>query len=329
MVNHPVPQMVLTSMQTQNALNTGSIGWLGFELSVLHRLKFKSVALPLAGEPGLGLYLKRWNARVAANDSAQWAWIKSQAFIENNCERLTEADLEIVLDDAYVPRNYFRNPTLLTWFNETDAWWFDNVRANVERLSSPYKRALALALGMGVGDYVFSFNLDTRDLRQPLSLSNVFRRVWHTLMPPVNNLRKNSSSNQSARSFLAETQNTELLFMRLPRPTRATDSRNARVLTWREEWIRQGKGFWSDLSKDRNKLDAYVETKEQYLGLIEDLMQTAAHLPQWAIEAVSDGFVTTDELAECVSNTRKIDAIYTKDFSELLGIKAVIITAAA
>jgi len=316
-------------MQTQTNHNAGSIGWLGFELSVLHRLKFKSVALPLAGEPGLGLYLKRWNARVAANDPAQWAWIKSQAFIENNCERLTEADLEIVLDDAYVPRNYFRNPTLLTWFNETDAWWFDNVRANVERLSSPYKRALALALGMGVGDYVFSFNLDTRDLRQPLSLSNVFRRVWHTLMPPVNNLRKNSSSNQSARSFLAETQNTDLLFMRLPRPTRATDSRNARVLTWREEWIRQGKGFWSDLSKDRNKLDAYVETKEQYLGLIEDLMHTAAHLPQWAIEAVSDGFVTTDELAECVSNTRKIDAIYTKDFSELLGIKAVIITASA
>ncbi len=316
-------------MQTQTNHNAGSIGWLGFELSVLHRLKFKSVALPLAGEPGLGLYLKRWNARVAANDPAQWAWIKSQAFIENNCERLTEADLEIVLDDAYVPRNYFRNPTLLTWFNETDAWWFDNVRANVERLSSPYKRALALALGMGVGDYVFSFNLDTRDLRQPLSLSNVFRRVWHTLMPPVNNLRKNSSSNQSARSFLAETQNTDLLFMRLPRPTRATDSRNARVMTWREEWIRQGKGFWSDLSKDRNKLDAYVETKEQYLGLIEDLMHTAAHLPQWAIEAVSDGFVTADELAECVSNTRKIDAIYTKDFSELLGIKAVIITAAA
>jgi len=218
----------------------------------------------------------------------------------------------------------------LTWFNETDAWWFDNVRANAERLSSPYKRALALALGMGVGDYVFSFNLDTRDLRQPLSLSTVFRRVWHTLMPPVNNLRKNSSSNQSAKSFLAETQNTDLLFMRLPRPTRATDSRNARVLTWREEWIRQGKGFWSDLSKERySKLDAYVETKEQYLGLIEDLMHTAAHLPQWAIEAVSDGFVSTDELVECVSNTRKIDAIYTKDFSELLGIKAVIITAAA
>lgn len=120
------------------------------------------------------------------------------------------------------------------------------------------------------------------------------------------------------------------MFLRLPRPTRSSDSRIARVVTWREEWMRQGKGFWSELARDRGgKLDAYVETKEQYLGLIDDLLHTAAHLPLWALEAVCDGFVSTDELVECVSNTRKIDAIYTKDFSELLGIQAVIITAAA
>jgi hypothetical protein len=316
-------------MQTQNGLNAGSIGWLGLELGVLRRMKFRSVALPLAGEPNLGLYLKHWNVRVAANDPAQWAWTRSQALIENNSETLTEQDLDLILDDAYVPRSYFRNPTLLTWFNETDAWWFDNLRANAERLSSPYKRALALSLGMAVGDYVFSFNLDTRDLRQPLSLSNVFRRVWHTSLVPYNNQRKNSSSNQSARSFLAETQDTDLLFLRLPRASRASDSRNARALAWREEWIRMSKGSASEMAKDRSgKLDAYVETKEQYLRLIEDLLHTAAHLPLWAIEAVSDGFVSTDELVECVGNARKIEAIYTKDFSELLGIQAVIITAA-
>src|SRR5438105_12035025 len=143
-------------MQTQTNHNAGSIGWLGFELSVLHRLKFKSVALPLAGEPSLGVYLKCWNARVSANDPAQWSWIKSLAFIENNSEALNEAELDSLLEDVYVPRNYFRNPTLLTWFNETDAWWFDNVRANADRFSSGYKRAIALSLGMAVGDYVFS-----------------------------------------------------------------------------------------------------------------------------------------------------------------------------
>ena len=315
-------------MQNQSIFNSGTIGWLGFELNILRRLKFRSVALPLTGEPNLGHYLKRWEARVAANDPAQWAWTKAQAFVENNCELLNESDLQLLLDDAYVPRNYFRNPTLLTWFNETDAWWFDNVRANAERLTSPYKRAMALSLGMAVGDYVFSFNLDTRDLRQPLSLSNVFRRLWHSAMPLVNNMRQNSSSNRPPKAFLAETQDTDLLFLRLARPARSSESRNARVLTWREEWIRQGKGAWSSMAKDRDgRLDSYVETKEQYLSSLEDLLHTAAHLPQWAVEAVSDGFISTDELVECVSNARKIDAIYRKDFSELLGIQVVIITA--
>jgi len=317
-------------MQTQNAFNAGGMGWLGFELNVLRRLKFRSIALPLSGEPQLGHYLKRWDARVSANDPAQWAWTKSQAFIENNCETLSEDDLATILDDSYVPRNYFRNPTLLTWFNETDAWWFDNVRANADRLASPFKRALALTLAMSVGDYVFSFNLDTRDLRQPLSLSNVFRRLWHTLLPPVNNMRRNTSSNRSAKAFVAEIQDTDVMFLRLPRPARATDSRNGRVITWREEWIRQGQGIRSQATRVRGgKLDAYVETKEQYLGLIDDLLHTAAHIPMWGLEAVSDGFVSTEELVECVSNTRRIDAIYTKDFSELLGVQAIIITAAA
>ena len=96
--------------QPQNGLNTSSIGWLGFELNVLRRLKFNSVALPLSGEPHLGHYLKRWQTRVAVNDPAQWAWTKSQAFIENNSETLTEHDVDLILDDAYVPRKYFRNP---------------------------------------------------------------------------------------------------------------------------------------------------------------------------------------------------------------------------
>src|SRR2546421_8865566 len=190
-------------MQSANGLNAGSISWLGFELGVLRRLSFRSVALPLSGEPSLGLYLKRWRARVVANDPAQWAWIKSLAFIENNSETLSEADLDSLLEDAYVPRNYFRNPTLLTWFNETDAWWFDNVRANADRLSSPYKRAIALAVGMAVGDYVFSFNLDTRDLRQPLSLSRVFRRGWDKLFPAGKKLQRKRRFESPGKKFFA------------------------------------------------------------------------------------------------------------------------------
>ena len=316
-------------MHTQNSFSAAGMSWLGFELSVLRNLKFRSAALALSGEPKLGHYLKRWDVCVAANDPAQWAWTKSQAFIENNTEVLTDEDVELVLADAYVPANYFRNPALLSWFNETDAWWFDNVRANVEKLESPIKRALALTLGMAVGDYVFSFNLETRDLRQPLSLTNVFRRLWQTLPAPVDNRQRNPSTSLPVRTFVAGTFDTDLLFLRLPHPPRAADSRQSRVLSWREEWLREAKGARETSSLSSGRSSAPVETKEQYLNLVEDLLHIAGHLPRWAIAGISDGFVATDELIETVADARKIDAVYTKDYSELLGLKAVIITATA
>ena len=126
-------------------------GWLNFELSVLRRLKFSSVAIPFTGEPNLGSQLKRWQVRVAANDQMAWSFTKATATVENNSERLNDEDIESVLEDAYVPRERLDNPSLMNRFNETDAWWFDNVRFNAERLDTNYKRSLALTIGMMVG----------------------------------------------------------------------------------------------------------------------------------------------------------------------------------
>ncbi|MEJ7616829.1 MAG: hypothetical protein WKF30_07645 [Pyrinomonadaceae bacterium] len=105
-----------------------SYRWLGFELSVLRRLKFRSVAIPFAGEPGLELSLKRWGMRVTTNDAFHWAWTKGVSLVENNAERLDATDLEIVLEDAYVPRHRLSNPSLKRWFGEPDAWWFQRAR---------------------------------------------------------------------------------------------------------------------------------------------------------------------------------------------------------
>ena len=109
---------------------------------------------------------------------------------------------DLLLEDAYVPRDKLDNPSLLKWFNEVDAWWFDNIRFNVERFE-PYKRAIALTAGMMVGDYVLSFNDQTHHLREPLSLSKVFRMMVETLPGAYDNTLRNRSTNQDVRSFVA------------------------------------------------------------------------------------------------------------------------------
>ena len=300
-------------------------GWLAFELGVLRRLKFKSISLAFTGEPELGVYLKRWDVRVAANDLATWAATKALACIENNTEQLTEEDVAVVLEDAYVPRHKLANPALRKWFNETDAWWFDNLRQNIEKLESPVLRSLALTCGMMVGDYTLSFDEETREFRQPLS--QVFRRVWQTQAAPVNNSQPNTTDNREARDFIAE-QHTNLLYLRLPRPRSLREQRRNTVYAWREEWLRGGDGFWDELEKARaGRLGTSVVTKQQYLRFVEDLLQVALHLPAWAIAHTEDGFIPTSDLVETINRVRKVETVYSKDFSELTGLRATIITA--
>ena len=70
-----------------------------------------------------------------------------------------------------------------------------------------------------------------------------------------------------------------------------------------------------------------VETKSQYLQLLEDTLHTASHINHWAIAHVESGFVSTPDVVEMVGRIRRVETVYTKDFSELTGTKAVIITA--
>ena len=302
-------------------------GWLAFELGVLRRLKFASVALPFTGEPEICVHMKSWNVRVAANDPMVWSYTKAFALVENNTEQLDEEDMFVLLDDAYIPREKIENPALLRWFNETDAWWFDNVRMNAERLE-PYKRALALTAGMMTGDYVLSFNEHTRSLREPFSLPDVFRRMLNCLPQPIDNSMRNKSTNQDVRNFVAERHHTDLLFLRLPIPITQTTTARDPMVTWREEWLRCSDGFWPELERSRDaRLGSRVQSKQQYLGFVEDLLRTASHIPAWAIAHTENGFISNEELVEKVGRVRKVASIYSKDFSDMLGVRASLIVA--
>ncbi len=308
---------------------TGKIaptGWLAFELNILGRLKFASAAMPFTGDPTLGVYLKRREVKVLANDLLQSAWIKAVSVIQNNHERLTDDDVNQILEDVYVPGHKLNNPALRTWFSETDAWWFDNVRKNLERIQSPVAFAIGAGLAMAVGDYVLSFTEETRELRQPLA--NVYRRLWMAIPEPIDNSRENVCTNKPANIFIAETP-ADLMFLRLPVSGIGGGRGYSERSQWREEWLRGGNDFWSDLETLRQgKFGSPVETKSQYLRMLEDTLSAATHYKTWAIAHTESGFVSTQDIVETIGRVRRrVDAIYTKDFSELTGTKAVIITA--
>jgi hypothetical protein len=299
--------------------------WLAFDLNVLRRQNFSSVVLPFAGEPTLGAYLKRWNARVLANDPVQSTWTRALAQIANNTQKLTMEELETVLDDAYVPGYQLRNSALGTWFGQVDSWWFDNVRQNIDRLPSQMSQALAASLAIAVGDYALSFKEQTRELRQPLS--TVYRRLWSIQSEPFNNGQNNNCFNKNPDDFLSETP-ADLMFLRLPVPHAQSTRNYLGRAAWREEWLRGRSDFWSEFETDLSgKLGSATETKSQYLHMLENTLRRASHIKNWAIAHVETGFIQTQDIVETIGGIRRVDTVFTKDFSELAGTKAVIITA--
>ena len=310
-------------MQPQIKLSPKS--WLAFELSVVRRLKFTSAVLPLNPTPALGAYLKRWNVRVAANDPLESSYIRSVAHILNSGDRLSSDDVNAVLEDAYVPGYRLSNPSLTTWFSETDAWWFDNVRRNIDRLQTPVARAIALSVALATGQYSLSFNEATREFRQPLSTA--FRRLWSIEPAPTRNGRNNTVANKLAEEFVAESF-ADLLFLRLPTPHADGIRSNLGRAAWREEWLRGGSEFWPDFEASHaGKLGAATGTKSQYLRLLDEMLKRSDHIKKWAIPHVETGFISTHEVVETISKIRRVDSVFTKDFSELTGTKGVIITA--
>ena len=188
--------------------------WLGYELSVLRRIKFNSIAIPFSGQPDLDWYLKFWGKQIFSNDLCQWSWWTSRALVENQQEALGEEEVAQLLHNAYVPRRRLNNPALSQTMGEMDAWWFDNVWLNIQQIENPHQRALAYYHALGVGDYVHSFTSETVELRRPLS--EVFEQLWRQQRKVHNNDKDNRISNLEASEFIGIVQRRQRTLIAAP-----------------------------------------------------------------------------------------------------------------
>lgn len=290
--------------------------WLGFELSVLRRLKFTSIAVPFAGRPDLGWYLKTWGKQVFVNDICQWSWWMSRALIENSHETLDIDDVALVLGEKSSVESdtgYLAVPMI----PDDDAAWFDNVRDNIGQLRSESLRALAYLHAMDVGDYVLSFDEKTRHLRRPLS--EVFTSLWRSQRPVIDNGHLNLAANRDALDFIRGTR-ADCMFVRLPRPE-GLAAHERGIASWREEWITSKSDGWDSLVASRvGRLGDSVVSKDHYLELVADFLEGAKHISKWAIAHSDDGFLSAAEIGELLRQfRRRVEVTYAKDFSGVVG----------
>jgi hypothetical protein len=219
---------------------------------------------------------------------------------------LTEEQVMRLMEDVYVPRARLNNPELRRWFSETDAWWMDNLRGNVERLEEDTSRALALLTGMQAGDYAQSFKETTRDLRQPLA--TVFWRLMGRSVT-VPGRASNRSTNLRIEDFIRNAR-ADLLYLKVPPEPgvhHGTQWRN----DWRESWIAGGPA-----SEEQRPAP---QSRVSYLLALDRTLRLASHFRLWAIGYQETGLASAQDIAELVKEHRPVRAVYSKDLTEVVG----------
>ena len=284
---------------------------LGFEASVLRQVEFRSIAIPFFGWTRLDLYLKAWGKLILANDPRAWAAAVARAMLESR-SALGEEQIARVLEDVYVPGVRLTNAELRRWFGETDAWWMDNLRRNVESLEDESCRAQALAVGLLTGDYALSFNDETRELRRPLT--TVFWRLAGRALAAQASSSPSRSSNLPAEDFIRQAR-ADLLYLNLPVAHTAQGGSEARA-EWRETWIR---GTAVTTTDGLERMTSAPQSKHAYLASVDRLLRAATHLRTWAISYQEIGLTSAAEITELIQEHRPVRATYSKDLTEVAG----------
>jgi hypothetical protein len=282
---------------------------LGLQASVLRQLEFRSIAIPFWSEARLDWYLKAWGKVIFANDPRQWAGLVARARVEAN-QPLGEDIISRILEEVYVPGVRLGNPGLRRWFGETDAWWMDNLRRNIESLDDELLRAQAVTLGLQTGDYALSFDEETLELRRPLT-TVFWRLAGRAFVGPVGQPH-NRSFNHPAEEFVRYAR-ADLLYLRSP--SSHTDRGGAEARSeWREAWVC---GATNGETEPSNTTPP--QSKQSYLATLERLLRPASNYKIWAVEYQEPGLASVQDVIDLIKEYRQVKATYSKDVTEVAG----------
>jgi hypothetical protein len=279
---------------------------LGFQASVLRQIEFRSISIPFWNDARLDLYLKAWAKVIFANDPRAWASTVARARVQAGAP-ITEEVITHVLHDVYVPGARLANPDLRRWFSETDAWWMDNLRRNIDGLEDQLARAQAMTLGLQTGDYALSFDDETRELRRPLT--TVFWRLAGRAMDGPASQPNNRSFCMPVEEFIRQAR-ADVLFLSLSSghtDRGGAESRN----DWRESWV-------NGAPAEKNQT-ATSQSKQSHLNSIEGLLRLASNFRAWAIEYQEPGLASAQDILELIKEYRPVRATYSKDVTEVAG----------
>lgn len=277
-----------------------------------------------AGSQSVSFLFKQMGLKVIANDFLNFNHQIGLGIIENNNTKLDKKNIEILLQNNQ-SRPYFKLFEEIytnVFFEQSEAAFLDNFRANINLLQNPYKQALAFTIinrsmtrKVTMGHFghtqALRYASDPERIKRNRSLVRPLQEIFLELVPKYNdavfdNGQSNESHNQNILDLLPNLKKIDLAYFDPPYCDSHADYQSFYHLleTFTEYW--KDKEFINGIKRYEPQRFSGFDKKRDVIKSFENLFEMAKEIPYWLISYNDRSYPSVEDLSEIISKYKDV-----------------------
>ncbi|MDE0470393.1 MAG: DNA adenine methylase [Ekhidna sp.] len=271
-----------------------------------------------SGSQSVAFLFKQNGFRTITNDFLKFNNKIGLALIENSIEKITERNLETLLQPAKNKKDYQLIESVFTdiFFEKEEANFLDNFRANIPLLNNPYKEALVYSIinrsmtrKITMGHFghtrALKYASDPERIKRNRSLIRPIKEIFKDLLPKYNNAvfdnkQDNQSFNKNILDLLPKLNSVDIAYFDPPYCNSHADYQNFYHLleTYTEYW--KDKQFINKIKRYDPQLSSGFDKKREVVKSFEKLFEYSQEIPHWLISYNDRSYPSINELTKII-----------------------------
>lgn len=277
-----------------------------------------------SGSQSVAFLFKQLGFKTITNDFLNFNNQIGLALIENNAIKLTKDDINLLFSPSKNKKKFQLIEKTFTniFFQQMEAEFLDNLRANIPLLENSYKQALAytvinrsmtrkITMGHFGHTQALQYASDPERIKRNRSLVRPLKEIFEELLPQYNNAifdnkQQNRSYNKNVLELLPTLEKIDLAYFDPPYCDSHADYQSFYHLleTFTEYW--QDKQFINGIKRYEPQRFSGFDKKREVIASFEKLFDVAEEIPHWLISYNNRSYPCVEEFSKMLSKHRDV-----------------------
>lgn len=277
-----------------------------------------------AGSQSVAFLFKQMGFQTISNDFLNFNHQIGLALIENGTEKINQEDLKMLFQPAKHRSEFQLMKSVFTnvFFEEKEAEFLDNFRANISLLKTPHKQALVYSIinrsmtrKVTMGHFghtqALKYASSPERIKRNRSLIRPLKEIFEELLPKYNNAvfdnkKDNRSYNQNILDLLPTLEKVDLAYFDPPYCDSHADYQSFYHLleTFTEYW--KDKQFINGIQRYEPQRFSGFDKKRDVIASVEKLFDYSQEIPHWLISYNDRSYPSVEDLTKLISKYRQV-----------------------